>query len=133
MYIKGILKKSVFSLILISGVLVGSLGYAAIRNQGLAPAPEYPKNEFGKTYGSALKATSPETEPDLIKAIGVDGTIGYVLKSDLNGEQPKTPEEALKMQKKESGKVISLYDVNGKKVIGKFKIDSGTIKESVKK
>ena len=40
----------------------------------------YPKNINGQTYGSSADATSPETEPELISAIGVDGTAGYVLK-----------------------------------------------------
>lgn len=40
----------------------------------------YPKNKNGQTYGSAAYATSPETEPDLILATGVDGTEGYLLK-----------------------------------------------------
>lgn len=58
----------------------------------------YPKNKNGQTYGSTADAASPETEPDLISAIGVDGTAGYVLKKDLDGEQPKSPEEAIAIQ-----------------------------------
>jgi hypothetical protein len=49
----------------------------------------------GGPYGSATDATSSETEPELISAIGVDGTKGYVLKKDIGGEQPKSPEEAI--------------------------------------
>jgi len=51
----------------------------------------YPKNKNGQTYGSSAGATSPETEPELISAIGEDGTEGYVLKKDLDGELPKSP------------------------------------------
>ena len=40
----------------------------------------YPKNKNGQTYGSATDTTSPKKEPELISAIGVDGTKGYVLK-----------------------------------------------------
>lgn len=70
MPIKGILKKSVIFLVLISGILIsGTFSYADVRNQGLAPAPEYSKNASGETYGSELKAISPETEPDLTEAI----------------------------------------------------------------
>ncbi|MHB8986818.1 MAG: hypothetical protein ACYC38_12970, partial [Eubacteriales bacterium] len=116
---------------LVVGIVVGSVGFGpAIANtltkQDLAPAPHYPTNENGQTYGSALYATSPDTEPDLIKAIGVDGTIGYVRSFDLNGPMPKTTEEALAMQRKaESIREIKLYDVDGKTVIGKFKIQNG--------
>jgi hypothetical protein len=85
----------------------------------------FQNNENGQTYGSGLDATSPDSEPDLIKAYGVDGTIGYVRSKDLIGEMPKTPEEALSKQRRMApGSVhqIPLYDVDGKKVIGVFKV-----------
>jgi len=47
---------------------------------------KYPKNKNGKTYGSTAEATFPETDPELISAISVDDTTGYVLKKDLDGE-----------------------------------------------
>jgi len=68
------------------------------KNPSITKAPNYPKNEKGQTYGSAGDAISSETEPDLISAVGIDGTMGYVLKKDLEGEMPKTPEEALAIQ-----------------------------------
>jgi hypothetical protein len=54
-----------------------------------------------------------ETEPELISAIGVDGTEGYVLKRDLDVELPKSPEEAIAIQNSRSpgGRDISLYIV----------------------
>lgn len=84
----------------------------------------YPKNKNGKTYGSSADATSPETEPELISAIGVDGTAGYVLKKDLDGELPKSPEEAVAIQNSRSpgGRDIPLYDVDGETVIGVFHV-----------
>jgi len=85
----------------------------------------YPKNKNGQTYGSAADATSPETEPELISAIGVDGTKGYVLKKDIDGEQPKLPEEAIAIQNSRSpgGRDIPLYDVDGETVIGVFHVE----------
>ncbi|WP_307448778.1 hypothetical protein [Paenibacillus sp. V4I3] len=82
----------------------------------------YPKNKSGQTYGSATDATSPETVPELISAIGVDGTKGYVLKKDIDGEQPKSPEEAISIQNSRSpgGRDIPLYDVDGETIIGVF-------------
>lgn len=138
MNIKSTMKKTlIFLFIFAVGISIGSFSFvsaSSYRNQNLVPAPDFPKNESGETYGSALESTSPETEPDLIKAYGEDGTIGYVRSSDLNGVQPKTPEEALKQQEKESGdREISLYDVDGKKVIGKFKIHHGKVDEKTKK
>lgn len=95
-------------------------------NQSSVQVPSFPKNENGQTYGSAADATSPYTEPDLIKAYGVDGTIGYVMKKDLDGEMPKTPEEALAKQRNApASRTIPLYDVDGKTVIGEFKISNG--------
>lgn len=78
-------------------------------NQITTKAPNYPKNENGQTYGSAADATSPKTEPDLIRAVGVDETVGYVLKKDLDGELPKTPEEALAIQKSRSQVVVIFH------------------------
>ncbi|MGM0880723.1 MAG: hypothetical protein ACQEXQ_06725 [Bacillota bacterium] len=84
----------------------------------------YPKNKNGQTYGSATDATSPETGPELISAIGVDGTKGYVLKKDVEGELPKSPEEAIAKQNSRSpgGRDIPLYDVDGETVIGVFHV-----------
>lgn len=86
--------------------------------------PNYPVNERGQTYGNGPYPAGPDQEPDLIAAVGVDGTMGYVLKKDLDGEQPKTPEEALAIQKSlpQGGYDIPLYDVDGKTVIGIFHI-----------
>ncbi|WP_289134988.1 hypothetical protein [uncultured Brevibacillus sp.] len=85
----------------------------------------YPKNKNGLTYGSATDAASPDAEPELIRAMGVDGTIGYVLKKDLDGEHPKSPEEALAIQNSRSpgGRDIPLYDVDGENIIGLFHVD----------
>lgn len=82
----------------------------------------YPKNENGQTYGSEADATSPETGPELIRAYGENGIEGYLMKQDLYGEQPKTPEEALAIQNSRSpgGRDIPLYDVDGETVIGVF-------------
>lgn len=112
-----------------AGLIIGiiSLGPAFSSPSG---APHYPKNLNGQTYGSNTQATSIETEPDLILAIGVDGTEGYIKSVDLNGTMPKTPEEALKLQSKAPDfRIIPLYAVDGKTVIGKFKIHKGYPKE----
>ncbi len=104
-------------------------------NIGQDKVPNFPVNANGQTYGSSLEAVSVETEPDLIAAIGIDGTEGYVLSKDLQEPSPKTPEEAV-AQTKEIEKAalaakakgsnivreIPLYDVDGRTVIGKFGI-----------
>lgn len=99
--------------------IIGSFHISGAKNMNF-----YPKNKNGQAYGSATDATSPETEPELISAIGVDGTKGYVLKKDIDGEQPKSPEEAIAIQNSRSpgGRDIPLYDVDGETVIGVFHV-----------
>ena len=127
----------IIGVILVAGITVGMIDYYptpaktdTTPNQSQIPAYAYPVNENGQTYGSASYATSLETEPDLILATGVGSTIGYVQSEDLNGVQPKTPEEALElMRKAPSARKIPLYAVDGKTVIGTFEIDKGTVVE----
>ncbi|MEW4425878.1 hypothetical protein AB1I68_00120 [Paenibacillus pabuli] len=97
--------------------IIGSISVGAKKTN-------FPKNRNGQTYGSAVEATSPEKEPELIEAIGVDGTEGYVLKIDLDGELPSTPEEAIAQQNSrvDDGRDIPLYDMDGENVIGVFHV-----------
>lgn len=115
----------VFIVCIVGGVMVFQSTYAkSTTNQSQTNSPNYPKNINGQTYGSSSDATSPETEPELISATGVDGTAGYVLKKDLDGELPKSPEEAIAIQNSRSpdGRDIPLFDVNGETVIGVFHV-----------
>lgn len=94
-------------------------------NQDTKLGHVFPKNENGQTYGSSADADSLETEPDLIAALGVDGTEGYVKRTDLEGEMPRTPEEAIaSMNNNEAsnGRQIPLYAADGKTVIGVFNV-----------
>lgn len=126
-----VLKSLIFLFVFVIGLSLGAFALASagnLLNQSLAPAPQYPMNASGETYGSLLYATSPETEPNLVKAMGVDGTIGYVRNVDLNGVPPKTPEEAIAQQEKMSDtKRIPLYKSDGKTVIGEYEITKGVV------
>jgi len=96
----------------------------ALSSQNTFNAPNYPKNQTGQTYGSTADDASLASEPDLIKAVGVDGTVGYVLKTDLDRKMPKSPKEALEQQRNApENRVIPLYDVEGKTIIGQFIIN----------
>ncbi|MBT2761302.1 peptidase M56 BlaR1 [Paenibacillus sp. ISL-20] len=109
----------------VGGVMVFQSTYAkSTTNQSHTNSPNYPENKNGQTYGSSADATSPEAEPELVSAIGVDGTAGYVLKKDLDGELPKSPEEAIAIQNSRSpdGRDIPLFDVDGETVIGVFHV-----------
>jgi hypothetical protein len=86
----------------ISAILVAVVFYFAF----FTPTPVnadsvivYDFNESGLSYGSAVEASLPEFEPDLISAYATNGSIGYVYKSDLEKAQspysPKNPEEAI--------------------------------------
>lgn len=109
------------------GTVVSGVGAAKLLPQ-VSPtrAPHiFPKNVNGETYGSELAATSPSDMPDLVKAVGVGGILGYVRFSDLNGPQPKTPAQAIElMKKRKPGAVrqIPLYAQNGTTVIGVFDV-----------
>lgn len=106
----------------------GSMGFCpellpeSIRNEYATPT--YPVNEDGKTYGSSTYATWIGVEPDLIRAIGPDGTVGYVYNSDLYESIPNTPEEALARQAERGSesRSIPLYKEDGKTIIGEFVI-----------
>ncbi|WP_156946533.1 hypothetical protein [Desulfitibacter alkalitolerans] len=105
-----------------TGQLICAKTNEIITEENFDPSKVYRVNEYGQTYGSSLFAVSFETEPDLILAKGIDGTLGYVYATDLYGEEPKNPEEALAMQKANAGKdrVIPLYASDGKTIIAEF-------------
>ena len=100
----------------------------------------YPKNENGQTFGSGLHSEYDSIEkPDLIQAACIDGTEGYVLKSDLYGtgplHKPQNEEEvsvymeqldALIEEAKARGDkyayTIPLFESDGITIIGEFGI-----------
>jgi beta-lactamase regulating signal transducer with metallopeptidase domain len=128
-------KKAGIAIICIA--LIATLGAGTVfavnahSNHSQVPTPVFPRNENGQTYGTPTPRpgpVSPGTVPDLIKAQGVDGTVGYVRFTDLQGPQPKNPQEAVALSKKNlaSGvRQIPLYAVDGKTVIGVFNIGPG--------
>ncbi|QRG66676.1 hypothetical protein [Brevibacillus choshinensis] len=67
-------------------------------NQSPTNPPYYPEDENRQTYGSSEEATSLEMLPDLIHVGRMNGVAVYVLKKDLDGEQSKSPEEAIEIQ-----------------------------------
>lgn len=86
--------------------------------------PNYPVNEQGQTYSNGPFPAGPEQEPELIKAEGENGVIGYVKSSDLD-PQVSSPEEAIVYMKSiENVDYISipLYKSDGKTVIGEFRL-----------
>ncbi|QOS99809.1 hypothetical protein JNUCC42_03260 [Brevibacterium sp. JNUCC-42] len=88
--------------------------------------PHYPVNEQGQTYDHGPYPYGPTQEPDLIKAEGENGVVGYVKALDLS-PAVSSPEEAITYQKSMKAvgyKSIPLYESDGKKVIGEFRMYS---------
>jgi hypothetical protein len=93
---------------------------------------QYAVNENGESYGSAARATSIETEPDLIAVVGVKGLEGYVKKSDLYRDDPQTAEEMEYYMAEVFGKgprYIPVYESDGKTAIDEFMIGVPPSKE----
>lgn len=88
--------------------------------------PAYPTNEQGQTYGEGPLLPGKTQEPDLIKAENEDGIEGYIKSSDLESGAT-TIEEALQYQESINSselRSIPLYKLDGKTIIGEFKIGS---------
>ncbi|MBW5468500.1 hypothetical protein GPJ61_11595 [Brevibacillus formosus] len=88
--------------------------------------PNYPVNEQGQTFGSGPFPEGPSQEPDLIEAKGENGVEGYVKSSDLS-PTVSSPEEAIAFQKSKEAtgyRSIPLYELDGKTVIGEFRLYS---------
>lgn len=118
--------------ILTSLVAVAVLAAAIITISSADTLKHYPKTANGQTYGSVVDQAKAGGLPELIMAVGIDGTEGYIKKSDLPA-QPKNPEEALKQKADREAKgpyTIPLYDIDGKTVIGAFPMGGGTTSEN---
>lgn len=119
------------AVLLMAGLMVGARALPISSEK-----VQYRINESGQTYGSIDPMMNPEQEPpQLIAAIGVDGTNGYVKHDDLNKNQPTNPDEAIKYMEKletavgkarnsgsEYSELIPLYDSDGETIIGQFRI-----------
>lgn len=82
----------------------------------------YEENEYGETYGSISGVPYFSDYPDLIPAIGDNGKQGYVRNSELIGEAPSSPKEAIRIQeeRKANGNppmVVNVYESDGVTVI----------------
>lgn len=76
---------------------------------------EYQVNSNNETYGSGLLYDVYGEFPDLIKAEGENGVVGYVRNDELNDDESiKTPEEALAYSEANAdGRYIPVYDLDG--------------------
>jgi hypothetical protein len=102
-----------------------------IPSQEYIEANGYPTNEKGETYGPKITRMDDRTEdPDLVLAEGEDDVQGYVKKTDLDGDLPSSPEEAVKYNETIKDRTIPLYLQDGETVVGYFRIETrGVIEE----
>lgn len=86
----------------------------------------YNINKNGESYGTSLD--SPDgRDPDLVAVLGDNGIVGYARSTDLDGEKPSSPEEAIRMQeeREKAGNppiVVNVYKSDGVTVIDTFTI-----------
>jgi hypothetical protein len=133
-------KSSLMLLIVLAGIMVGVCAYAGVekllpQENKTGANSHFPQNASGETYGSARDVSPYEKNPDLIEAMGINGEIGYIRLSELNGEEPKNPEEALSKQKNDIGREINVYKNDGKTIIDKFiigKVSNEKLSEDTK-
>lgn len=134
---KAFIRRSVYILLLCIGLLASMLITVSAGGSGKTYI-DFPVNENKQTYGSGIHSEHENIEkPDLILAMGIDGTEGYVLKSDLEGtgplQRPQNAEEALVYNEQLEALIreaeargeeyvyyIPLYESDGRTVIGKF-------------
>lgn len=119
--------KSIFGValvVLMIGMVCGGCAQSEVQYRDINGV-DFPVNEAGQTYGSALDANIPEgfsgtTEemkvfyPDLILAQSAEGIEGYITLDDFFGEDPPSPEAAA--PRTLDG--VTLYAQDGKTVLG---------------
>lgn len=81
------------------------------------------RNENGEIYGSELFLSEIGVQPDLIRSVGTDGTIGYIRAEDLD-DGVHTPADAIIAMQNRQSRLIPLYESDGTTVIGSFKISA---------
>ena len=123
-------KATFLALAIAAGIGTGAAGVTIAQasqpaNRGQMPAPVYPRNAHGQTYGSAAKATTPHNEPDLILVVATNGKTGYAKRADLEPASPANPAQAVAAQKANAadGAVrapIPVYESDGTTIIGQF-------------
>jgi hypothetical protein len=101
--------------------MAGNGEHPALRNRSHDPAPCYPRNADGLTYGSGLQATRPDNEPDLIQVTATNGMTGYVYRADITPSEPASPQEAAARSATGQGpRTVLVYRQDGTSVIGEF-------------
>jgi len=84
-------------------------------------------NEKGQSYGTINHMTDSKNYPDLIRAVGIDGTEGYVYANELflYDSMMVSEKSAEFMSNKEyiQGRLINLYATDGVTIVGQYLAD----------
>lgn len=126
-HLLGALAGAVLAGALGGAVLAGARGGPTVFDADGQPVPhmhtDYPVNSSGQTYGTAKDAVYIEDYPQLLAAIGDHGISGYIYLADMLGEDPASPQEAIRQQEARQQairdgtyhpRVIPVYDADGK-------------------
>lgn len=80
-------------------------------------------NDNGQSYGSKYFAKSVADEPDLIAVVATNGKEGYCYKTDFEGPETKTTEEAVAETKANlRGREVPVFESDGVTRVGVFMI-----------
>jgi hypothetical protein len=116
---------------LLLGVAVGLVGVHELRAKADAtettstdtgPRPAiggWPKDANGD---GVVSDSGDERIPELIRAVGDNGTLGYVRYEDYTGPQPSNPQQALEMP---MSRVIPVYSADGSNVVDHLTLAQG--------
>ena len=98
-----------------------------VQSRGAVPELSSPMftTDDGLTFGSALFCDHEEL--DFVFAKGSSGKIGFVKTSDMEGDIPTSPAEALMQNNQAGPSQVPLYDMDGETVIDYFTVDNGNV------
>jgi len=116
---------------------IATLERSGPAHPGLQPGQHYatsnfPRNEFGQTYGSDALAENFADTPDLIAVYGINGRVGFIKKTDSwpilhpNFKSPADAAAYNEEQRKNPPPAIPVYDLDGKTQIDTFRYGVGS-------
>lgn len=88
----------------------------------IIPNEPFKVNENNLTYGSDYYVSSTEEGPDLIQAVGKNGTEGYVYSKDINLDFNSLSDVLTYMNSGQSNFTVPLYAVDGVTIIDSFEV-----------
>ena len=113
---------TIVTLLAATALLPTRAGAQRVTAAAEATTEPWPVNSRGQTYGTPTGTPYDYQEPDLIKVRATIGKTGYALRSDLEGQTPASPAEALAIQATQANadREIPVYESDGITQIGVF-------------